>query len=198
MTVIWSNRGDIDCELLENMWSSIPNVRVVEITPELYDFEEEVDSAISEEEDTLILTGHGTTEGLLFPDYSLGAYIIHENNFGLIRAKNVFCCWCYASSFCYRFDRSSFCSSMFISNEAEAVFNSCPGYTQTQIDEVNIKFYKEVNRLLVDNIPVSGWMKPLLSSIDHYNLVDSFNRSGLTWLPTVVEPSDRIKRLSCF
>lgn len=76
MTVIFSNMLDDDCRILQEMWRSLENVNVIEIRPDSVDWEDTVDAAIAAETDTLILAGHGTTRGLLFPDFARGEYIV--------------------------------------------------------------------------------------------------------------------------
>ena len=155
MTIIYSNYLDDDCRILQNIWKGFDNVRVIEITPSSIDYEDIIDKAISEETDTLIMCGHGTSYGLLFPDMYKGEYLIHENNVHLINAKRVICSWCYASSFCMKFPQlHCFATSMFISNENEAVDNGIYDYTQDQINKNAERFDTEVNWLLKNNIPL--------------------------------------------
>ena len=73
MTVIYSNYLDDDCRILQSIWSGFDNVKIIEITPSSVDWEDNVDKAISEETDILIMCGHGTPYGLLFPDMSSNA-----------------------------------------------------------------------------------------------------------------------------
>lgn len=179
MTVIWSNMGDMDCLLLRGIWDGIPDVNLIEITPDSVDWGDVVDDAIANESDTIIFAGHGTTKGLLFPDFGRGEYIVHENNVHLINAKNVICLWCHASSFCSEHNLSSFSSSMFISNINEAQ-DYCLGNTST--DEINSTcriFFDEVNGLLINHIPLSEWVMRLGGHMDIDNDIDVFNRQGL-------------------
>lgn len=61
MTIIYSNAQDDDCLLLQRVWKDIPNVTLIEITPQSENWEDVVDNAISNEDDTLLFLGHGTT-----------------------------------------------------------------------------------------------------------------------------------------
>jgi hypothetical protein len=179
ITVIYSNAGDIDCHCLSRIWEGIDNVRVIEITPSSRDWEDEVDSAIAAEEDTIIFAGHGSSYGLLFPDLYSGEYLLHENNVGLIRARNVICIFCYASSFCERVGLHAFATSMFISNDREAVDNGIYGYDQDSINSVGIRFHSEVNSLLRESVSIDEWVMRLGAHMDTDNAVDVFNRQCL-------------------
>lgn len=147
--------------------------------PPTDDYEDIVDRAIAEEEDTLILIGHGTTHGLLHPDFHSGAYLIHENNINLIRARNIICMWCYASTFCENHNMHCFASSMFISNIEESYDNCIYGMTQEQINSCGRFFYAQLANLIENNIPMQDWVMQLGATMDIENPVDVFNRQGL-------------------
>lgn len=182
MTVIYSNMQDDDCGLLQAVWLTIQNVNVIEITPQSENWEETVDNAISNEDDTLIFLGHGTSQGLLFPNFDRGEYILHENNVGLIHASNVICCWCHASEFCQTHNLHSFSTSMFISNVNEAYDNGIYNYTQSQINYNGTRFYTEVRHLLTNRIPLNEWVMRLGAHMDVENAIDTFNRQGLIYI----------------
>lgn len=182
MTIIYSNRQDDDCLVLQRVWRNIPNANVIEITPQSIDWEDDVDNAIVSEDDTLILLGHGTSLGLLFPNFERGEYIIHENNVNLIHARNVVCCWCYASSFCITNNLHSFSTSMFISNVNEAYDNGYYDYSQEQINQNGIRFYDEINQFLLNNIPLGEWVMRLGAHMDIENGIDVFNRQCLCFI----------------
>lgn len=59
MTVIYANNGDRDTLILQHIWEGL-NCRVIEIGVDTVDFEDEVDNALMQEENTLIICGHGT------------------------------------------------------------------------------------------------------------------------------------------
>lgn len=182
MTVIYSNMGDTDCLLLQRIWVDIPDVNLIEITPESEDWEDMVDNAIANEHDTIIFCGHGTTQGLLFPDYYRGEYIVHMSNVHLINAKNVICIWCNASAFCVQHNLHSFSTSMFISNINEA-YDYGLGQTSTEaINGVCRAFHDEVNALLIDHVPLSDWVMRLGAHTDIENTIDTFNRQGLVYI----------------
>ena len=176
MTIIFSNSGDIDCSLLPLMWKGL-NATVVEITPTTEDWEAQVAAALADETDTLILAGHGTQYGLLFPNLHKGDYIIHENNVKDIRAARVFCCWCYASDFCVEYNLHGIATSMFISNVDEAYNHGYYGYSQKDINIVCRRFYIDIRTLLRCNIPLSMWCSQIQTSFK--NGIDIFNRQGV-------------------
>jgi hypothetical protein len=161
------------------MWKDIPNVNIVEITSESFDWEDIVDEAISNEDDTLILAGHGSIYGLLFPDYNYGTYIVHENNVHLIHAKNVIFSFCYASDFLVNNNIHGFATGMFITNEKEAYDNGILNYCQLEININNRQFQNEINWLLRNNISLDRWVMILGAHMDIENSIDVFNRQGL-------------------
>lgn len=148
MTVIFSNSLDDDCLILSNLWRNINDINIIEIKPDSIDWEYKVDKAIEKEKDILIIAGHGTTQGLLFPDFSKGEYIIHENNINLINAKTIICCWCYASSFVQKYNLNAFSTSMFISNESEALDNLIYDCDQTYINNTGKQFFSRIKRII--------------------------------------------------
>ena len=153
MTIIYSNFLDDDCRILQRIWNGFDNVNVIEITPSSENYEDDIDEAISNEEDTLIICGHGTGNGLLFPNIYRGEYLIHENNIPLIKAKKVICCWCYAATFVMNNNmENTFATSMFISNEMEAADNGILCCTQEEINKNSERFFNEVNYLIRNNI----------------------------------------------
>ena len=180
MTIIYSNYLDDDCRILQEMWNGFDNVHIIEITPSSENYEDLIDEAISKETDTLICCGHGTPYGLLFPNIYRGEYLIHENNINLIKARRVLFVWCYASSFALNFPGlHCFATSMFISNEKEAVDNFIFGYEQEQINSNSIRFMQEINWLLKENIPFNEWVMRLGAHMDIENAIDVFNRQCL-------------------
>lgn len=179
MTIIYSNRQDEDCLLLKQIWHDLPDIKLLEITKQSKCWEDSVDNAILSESDTLLFCGHGTTNGLLFPDFDKGEYILHENNVNLIHANKVICCWCYASSFCTKYNLRSFSTSMFISNVDEAYNNGYYDYSQDKINQNGIRFYNEMNNYLLNNVPLNEWVMRFGAHMDIENGIDMFNRQGL-------------------
>lgn len=182
MTIIFANHGDVDCATIARMWNGVEGINLVEITPNEDEFASEirVDNAIAAEEDTLLLIGHGTTDGLLHPNFR-GSYLIHENNIDLIRARRVICCWCYASTFCEAHDFHAFATSMFISNVGETYDNCIYGVEQESIDATNIRIYSEIMQLMQSETPLNEWVMIMGARMDAENPVDCFNRQGLLY-----------------
>lgn len=180
MTVIYSNFRDIDTKYAHLIWENIPDVTIIEITPEMIDsYEEIVNKAISEEDDTLVLFGHGTAHGLLFPDLNRGIYLVHDENSKLIHAKNVIGLWCYASSFGIRhIELKGFYTSMYISNKQEAAENSIFNISQEIITRSQMMFLSRINELLVNKILPSQWIMNLGAKMDMENSIEVFNYQG--------------------
>lgn len=200
MTVIWSNKLDVDCILLQKMCDRLDNVNVVEIVPDSEDWEDLVNTAIANEHETILFAGHGTEHGLLFPDFSSGEYILHENNVDLINAKNVLCVWCHASSFCYDHDLNAFATGMFISNIGELYDNITPipsDVDQEFINKVNIQIFNEINSLLMINAPTYLYRMSLGVHMDCENVVDMFNRSNLYFNSTSIANELFCSRVVC-
>lgn len=180
MTIIFSNHLDPDSDAIRTLWAewNFP-FKLIEIRPKDELWELRVTNALIEEDDCLILIGHGTTYGLLHPDFNSGEYIIHEENVNLIHAKRVYCCWCYASTFCQNHHLNAFATSMFISNVQEAYDNCIYGYTQEQIDANSKRFEADMSYLILNNIPMDQWTTFIGARTDIENPIDVFNRQGL-------------------
>ena len=181
MTIIFANHLDEDCKTITTLWRDWTNYKLIEILPTTKDADYIVDKAIENEEDTLILIGHGTTHGLLHPDFR-GEYLVHDENVNLIKAKRVFCSWCYASTFCERNKLKSFSTSMFISNVGEACDNCIYGYTQEQINAVGARFDSDMSYLIQNNVPMNEWQMFIGARMDVDDAVDTFNRQGVFYL----------------
>ena len=182
MTVIYSNFGDNDTAVLPLIWEGLTNVTVIEITRDTDNFEEIVDDAISQETDTILFCGHGSTFGLLHPNLDSGQYILHENNSHLIHANRVIGIWCYASEFAEAQHLHGFFTGMFISNESEAEQHGIT-FAQSDYDDINIDithygtyFSKMLNGFLESNVPLSDWLSILNNDgINHSNIIGNFN-----------------------
>lgn len=182
ITIIYSNVGDVDCLTLQRLWNNIPEdqITLITINPGDIDWEDTVDNAIASETDTLLLCGHGTSKGLLYPDLSSGQYIIHENNYSLIHARRLICIWCYASSFGETYNLTGFYTSMFISNLHEALDNCCFNSSAEDITSSFEVFCDRVNQLIINDIPMSEWVMRLGAVADVDNEIEQFNYFGLT------------------
>lgn len=182
MTIILSNAMDEDCQILKDSWKNVPS-NFIEITPDMGvsdEWQTKVEEAIREETDTLVLLGHGTSFGLLFPIIERGEYIIHEFNVHDIKAKNIICVWCNASSFVSQFEElhNVVASSMFISNVNEAYDYGFSDYNQHDINEIGRRCDQELIQLLTDDVPLKEWVMRIGAHADILNEIDMFNRQG--------------------
>ena len=64
-TVIYSDMGDVDCASIPLLWEGIPDIKLYRLAREKSYFKDELKKAIEDEDDTLIICGHGTPHGLL-------------------------------------------------------------------------------------------------------------------------------------
>lgn len=60
-----------------------------------------------------------------------------------------------------------------------SVNNAIYAYTQNDIDLNGIRFYANINQLLIDKIPLNQWVMILGAKMDIENEIDVFNRQGL-------------------
>ena len=180
MTIIFSNNMDPDCQVIKQAWQDLKDINLVEITPDTEDYEDLVNNAIIAEDDTIMFVGHGTSKGLLFPNLYRMEYLLHEFNANLVHAKNIICCWCFASDFVISMNwHNTFATSMFISNIREACDNSIIDYTQKQINSNGERFFCDINQLIKNKVPLNDWIMQLGAKMDIENIIDVFNRQGL-------------------
>ncbi len=190
MTVVFSNTGDVDTRVLAALWDDIPDARVLNIRPGAPDARRAVDSAIAAEEDTLILCGHGSPQGLFDPSVmargNLAAiarnppYLVDVTNAPSIRARRVVGVWCYAASFAESAGLRGFFTGMFVSNPAEASFVGCPGRdSAATITEQEVLFCRRVNALLRAGTPLSEWIPRLNAQADRSIGVVRYNYDRL-------------------
>lgn len=180
MTIIFSNNMDPDCQVIKQAWQDLKDINLVEITPDTDDYEDLVNNAIIAEDDTIMFVGHGTSKGLLFPNLYRMEYLLHEFNANLVHAKNIICCWCFASDFVISMNwHNTFATSMFISNIREACDNSIIDYTQKQINSNGERFFCDINQLIKNKVPLNDWIMQLGAKMDIENVIDTFNRQGL-------------------
>ena len=172
MTIIFSKRDDT--LFLRNIWKGLDNVKVVEV--ESSDDYEEVEKSLLVEKDIVIFCGHGSSNGLLYPNFE--GEIIHQDNLELYKDKTIIGIWCYASDFALKYNLHGFFSSMFISDVDEAYDNNC--YNQLEdIDKENILFSKRLNRLLKYKIDINQWSELLEKEADYEIDFVKFNYDGL-------------------
>ena len=123
--------------------------------------------AIVDEQDTIVLIGHGTDHGLL--NKNLNGYFIDSGWVNLLRNKTIIGIWCNASNFADRYDLTGFFTSMFISNAQELIdcgfqiFDNCDEVIRIQ----NQIFASRINQLLSANTPSKDWATILFDSLDN-------------------------------
>lgn len=179
ITVVWCDWGDEDTKTLKTIFEGVENVRLIHIK----DFNEEterlVNEAICEEEDTLVVCGHGTKFGLLAPR-CISTYLIHSENVHTIKAKNFIGLFCHAREFAEENKMYGFFSDMFISNVSEAVDYSV-ATTGDNIVECNELVFRDINEFLRGNITLE-YLYELMCIISETttNELMQFNTSGIT------------------
>lgn len=143
--------------------------------------------AIINEQDRIVLIGHGTDWGLL--NQRLDGFIVDSNMVQFLRGKDIIGIWCNASNFADRYDLTGFFTSMFISNANELI--DCGFQTFDNCDEIiriqNQIFASRINQLLSTNTPSKDWATILFDSLDNeerfvyynyeamYSTVDEYN-----------------------
>ena len=180
MTIIFSKREDT--EFLSNIWKNIPSINLIEISKNNFD-KELINNALSKETDTIILCGHGTSQGLLTPDFD--DLIVHQYNAHLLKDKTCICIWCYANEFMEKYDLHGFTTSMFISDEDEAYDNMCYDISSKYngnvdiIQKENKLFAERINKLLINKVDISKWCDELKNQADMSIDFVEFNYNGL-------------------
>ena len=182
MTVIHSDYGDSDTKVLRAIWEGLEGAQVITITDlAIPNTRDNIRHALETEEDTLILTGHGSPSGLLARDTSSFlsiSYAFTKDDIPLVKAKNIIGVWCYASDFSKNNSLRGFYSSMFISSAIEAGLMGIHGVSEDEIKSSEILFCRRVNALLKDNVPLNEWTDKL-RAFHLTNSVEEFNYSKL-------------------
>lgn len=180
-TVIYSNMGDIDTQVLTHIWEGLPNTNVIEVSNSSGPSSKKVDAGLRAEKDTLILCGHGFPSGLLSPLPYGEPLLVSSRNVHYIHAKRVIGIWCYASSFAKNEQLAGFFSSMFISNPNEAKLNGCYASSAETITREEILFAKRLNALISNDIPMQEWKQNLLEQANKSIDIVRFNYNGLSY-----------------
>ena len=189
-TIVHSNAGDTDTRVLAALWDGIPDARVMDVRPGTPDARRAVDAAIAEEEDALVLCGHGSPQGLFDPSVmargNLAAiarnppYLVDVRNAPSIRARRVVGVWCYAAAFAEIVGLCGFFTGMFVSNPLEASFVGCPGRdSAATITEQEVLFCRRVNELLRADVPMEDWIPRLNAQADRTLGVVRYNYDRL-------------------
>lgn len=177
MTVIFSDFGDTDTQVLVSLWKDIPDVNLVHITRNSRNVKDKITKALVSEKDTLLFCGHGTSSGLLSPTW--GDLILNEDNVRYIKAKRVIGIWCHAAQFAELVNLKGFFSSMFISNTREALMENCTKSSAETITQQEILFCNRVNELIRNDVPMDQWLDILHTQADKTIDVVRFNYNGL-------------------
>ena len=93
------------------------------------------------EYDRIVMLGHGTPYGLL----GFGRFMIEPNHVQFLRGKEVVAIWCHADQFVEKYGLKGFYTGMFISEEAEAVYEGVYGVSAAEIEQSNTSFAKAVS-----------------------------------------------------
>ena len=189
-TIVHSNAGDTDTRVLAALWDGIPDARVMDVRPGTPGARRAVDVAIAEEEDTLVLCGHGSPQGLFDPSVMARGnlttiarnppHLVDARNAPSVRARRVVGVWCYAASFAESVGLRGFFTGMFVSNPMEAAFVGCPGRdSAATITEQEVLFCRRVNELLRADVPMEDWIPRLNAQADRSIGVVRYNYDRL-------------------
>lgn len=156
IVVLFSNKGDHDCQRIPVLWEGLPNVTVFEIMGDtsMEDAEQIAETALNTPCDILIVCGHGSPYGLLSPNFDY--YILHEYNCGILNQRNTVGLFCHATSFATSNKLNGFYTDMFVSNMNEAI-DYCVDCTMDEIETQNTQFFLRLRQLLENNIPMETW-----------------------------------------
>lgn len=193
-TIVFSNTGDVDTRVLAALWDGIPDARVLDVRPGTPDARRAVDAAIAEEEDALVLCGHGSPQGLFDPSVMAGRidvsalrrsppFLVDARNAPSIRARRTVGVWCYAAAFAASANLPGFFTGMFVSNPMEARFVGCPMSDARTITEQEVLFCRRVNELLRADVPQSEWIARLNAQADRSIGVVRYNYDRLRFRP---------------
>ena len=188
MLVIWQHREDT--EFVKQMWQGLDDVTVLECSNNHHITHSEIRRALQKEKDMIIFAGHGDNYGLYYPDFDVhysAGYLIDSSVVQFLRGKTVIAIWCYASDFCIRYDLDGFSTSMFISEQTEAVHCGFSNATQEDIRHECDLFFNRINRLLIDKIPTSEWVGILQKQADMTKPFVRYNYEALCSLPDIDE-----------
>ena len=134
--------------------------------------------ALSLENDSVIICGHGTEDGLL--DYDWNGYLIDKDLVEDLKRLNVIGIWCYASNFANEYGLHGFFTSMFISNEQEAAQHSILANNH-DIENENRWFTEELTNLINKNVPMKEWINYLQNNCHKEHEFVRFNYEALSY-----------------
>lgn len=197
MTVIFCDCNDVDTRNLRGIWRDL-DAKVIELSSNTNVSQEEIDKALEEEKDTIIICGHGSEDGCYYPNkinpYNMNLdniqsllnndienFVINSNNAHLLRDKKVIGIWCFAAEFARKHNLKGFYSSMFISNKLEARHFKIRVRSVDEIKNSEIKFCNILNTLLINGTPLNQWKETITNNIQENNKVESFNYNGVQY-----------------
>lgn len=177
MTVIYGDIGDPDTKVLKNLWKGFkPKV--------IHAFKatsEDINDALQNEKDILILCGHGSPSGL-FGDKG---YAVGFHNVDLIRAKYVIGMWCHAKEFAKSAHLEGFFTAMYISNRSEALFNLKEKVTvsSAEITASETEFCLHINNMIRNSLDtIKQWPEEILKIMPPKNQVEEFNHRQVEYV----------------
>lgn len=126
---------------------------------------DEVEATLNEyPNENVMLIGHGDYFGLWASDndlYNPTMYVIDGHNVDLLKNREIIGIWCYASAFARRHKLRGFFTYMFVSNSSEAQYMGFGEHTNEFCNEQNVKFCKQINQLITENVNMADWTDKL-------------------------------------
>lgn len=190
MTVIYQDRNDT--AFLKKIYEGLEDTKAVVCK---YDTPVEnrmkAEAAIRTEPDRIAMLGHGTQLGLLNPNFY--GYVVNGSNAHMLKDKNVIAIWCWAGNFMQRQRLTGFSTSMFISEENEALYMGFPEAREEDIHRENDIFSERVRALIDANVDLKQWPELLRSQADMSKPFVKFNYDGLSYYYNGIK-MDRFER----
>lgn len=193
MTVIFCDCNDVDTRNLKAIWRDL-DAKVIELSSKTNVSQEEIDNALAEEKDTIIICGHGSDDGCFNPEkinpgeiksiqqlMNIDNFAISSRNAHLLKGKKVIGIWCFAAEFARKHNLEGFYSSMFISNKMEAKLFNVAVRSEDEINNSEIKFCNILNTLLKNETPLNQWKETITNNIQADSKVESFNYKGVQY-----------------
>lgn len=177
MTVVYGDIGDVDTKVLKNLWKGFKP----KVLHAFKDAQENINNAISEEKDILILCGHGSPSGL----FGEKGYAVGFDNVNLIKAKYVIGMWCHAKEFAKAAHLEGFFTAMYISNRSEALFNLKETVTVTseEITASEVEFCLHINERIHNSLEtIKNWPEEILKVMPPKNQVEEFNHRQIEYV----------------
>ena len=163
-----------DCRDFQGLYKNLGGTILINPT------QRAIHSLLFHSRNTLLLSGHGSPDGLFNHDWS--RFAISKRDVRFLRLRTIIGVWCYASEFADTYNLHGFFSSMFISTPDEAMQHWMNDWTPESITLQNVLFSERLNNLMTSSIPMNQWVSILQSDIDR-NSPDfvRFNYEALTY-----------------